>query len=130
MPMKLLLLFVCFLFSLTNCNESSDDILVAQREGAANCTTTFRLKKGNKFIEKSICFGTTEVTGEYKIKNDTIFFENVKYSRLKNDFYQFALIQSPRFKKGSWELIRYKDVKDHQGQRLFISENKVSLLKE
>jgi len=128
--MKLLLLFVCFSFLLTSCNESSDDILIAQREGAANCTTTFRLKKGNKFIEKSICFGTTEVTGEYKIKNDTIFFENVKHSRLKSDFYQFALIQSSRFKKDSWELIRYKDVKDQQGQRLFISKNNLSLLKE
>jgi len=40
-----------------------EDLLIAQREGAANCMTTFKIKPDNKFKEISVCFGVSEVRG-------------------------------------------------------------------
>ncbi len=93
------------------------DILIAQREGAANCTTTFKLKENNKFTEQSVCFGTTEIKGDYKIQNDTIFFENVELGRGEDEFYKFAVIRPSKFNKDNkhFDLVRYKDLKDTIG---------------
>src|SRR4051812_30901123 len=42
-----------------------NDILIAKREGAANCMTTFKLKENNKFSERIVCFGMSETSGNY-----------------------------------------------------------------
>ena len=100
------------------------DILIAQSEGAANCTTTFKLKENNRFIERSICFGVTEIKGTYKLKNDTIFFENV-VGRSGNEYYKFALIRHSDSNLDSehLELVRYEALNDTIGNGLWITEN-------
>jgi len=66
-----------------------ENLLVAQGEGAANCTTTFYLKDDFTFIQKIACFKVERVKGTYRISNDTIYFidgkENIKY--------EFAIIE-------------------------------------
>lgn len=101
------------------------NILVAQREGAANCMTTFKLKENNKFTEKSVCFGMTEIKGDYKLKNDTIFFENVELGRGEDEFYKFAVIRPSKFNKDNkhFDLVRYKDLNDTTGHELWITKN-------
>ena len=70
----------------------SESLLIAQREGAANCMTTLKLKVNNTFVETNVCFGVTETTGKYRLSGDTIYFENVSLGRNKKEFYEFAVI--------------------------------------
>ncbi len=90
------------------------DILIAQREGAANCMTTFRLKKNKRFIQKSVCFGIEKKKGSYYIENDTIFLNN--NSRVDSTGYSFAIIQLDSTHtgnaKGEINLYRNKDDKE------------------
>jgi hypothetical protein len=101
------------------------DILVAQREGAANCMTTFKLKDNNKFTERSYCFGVTEIKGNYKLINDTIYFENVEPGRNENEFYKFAVIRPSKYDNDNkhFDLVRYKDFNDTTGHPLWIIKN-------
>lgn len=109
-----------------------NDILVAQQEGAANCMTIFKLKENKKFREKNICFGTFETTGDYKIQNDTIFFENVKLGRYEDGFYKFAVIRPSKIATGNnhFDLVRYEDYNDTTGNKLKIIKNDLQKLNE
>ena len=53
----------------------SETILIAQREGVANCTNRLKFKVDGSFLERAVCFGIEEIRGNYKLKGDTIFFE-------------------------------------------------------
>ena len=44
------------------------DILIAEREGAANCLTTLKLKDDYTFRERIGCFGVSEIKGTAKFK--------------------------------------------------------------
>jgi len=107
-----------------------NDILVAQQKGAANCMTTFKLKENNKFTEKSVCFGVTEIKGDYKIINDTIYFKNVQLGRGENKFYMFALVRPSKYNKDNkhFDLVMYKDLKDTTGHELWITKNDLDKL--
>lgn len=106
-----------------------NDVLIAGREGSANCTTTLKLKENNKFIEKRICFGITEVHGNYQIKNDTIYFENVKTDRDENEFYSFAVIEPSLFSpnQNKFDIVRYKNINDTTGDILLIVKNELQM---
>ena len=101
------------------------DLLIAQREGAANCNTTLKLKANNKFIEQSICFGATEISGEYSIKGDSIFFSNIHLGRGETEYYQFAIITKieSQNKKILGALKRFKNYSDTLPHELFITKN-------
>jgi hypothetical protein len=103
------------------------DILIAQREGAANCMTTFRLKEGNKFTERRVCFGLINIKGNFKLKDDTIFFENVKLGRHLDEYYEFAVIKKSPFSwnKGGFDLYRYKNHNDTVGHFLTVTKNEM-----
>ena len=101
----------------------SEDILVAEREGAANCMTTFELKKDFTFKERKVCFGVTEITGGYNTMNDTLYFVNVKSGRREYDYYEFAVIRPSKYDKNIWELAFYEDAKDSAGDVLWITKN-------
>lgn len=103
---------------------SGKDLLIAQREGNANCTTTLKLKSNNKFSEKRICFGVTEIKGVYKLKGDTIFF-NPTYKGRDGEYYAYALIKPSVFQneKIIGGLFRYKEKTDTIGSELFIIKN-------
>jgi len=95
------------------------DLLVAGREGVANCRTVLKLKLNNKFVEKSICFGVSDVRGNYLIKGDSIFFSNVQLGRGEKSYYQFAVINQ------SNELRRFKDDNDSLPDFLYIAKNEL-----
>lgn len=109
-----------------------DNVLVADREGAANCLTTLKLKDDFTFKERIGCFGISETTGTYRFINDTIYFDNIDLGRHEESFYKFAIIKSSKSNntKILGELIRYKDLTDTIGHELWITKNDLSKLKE
>lgn len=101
-----------------------EDLLVASREGAANCMTIIKFKSNNTFQVRSVCFGIDVIRGEYVIKNDTIKFEKVNREK---KYYQFAVIR-PTISKNNVtteDLVLYNDIKDTLPLTLFISTNKL-----
>lgn len=125
-----LLLAIIFPAGLINFDQLEGyDVLVAGREGSANCTTTLKLKENNTFIEKRICFGITEVHGNYQIKNDTIYFEAVKADRDGNEFYSFAVIEPSLFfpNQNRFDIVRYKSINDTTGDILLIAKNELQM---
>lgn len=107
-----------------------NDILIAKKEGVANCMTTLKLKDNNKFTEKSVCFGMNEIKGNYNFKNDTIFFENVSLNLEDDEFYKFAIIKPSKLfgDRKHLALVRFKSIKDTIGNELFIEKNELSKL--
>jgi hypothetical protein len=87
-----------------------DELLVAEREGSANCMTVLKLKDDLSFRERNVCFGVTETTGTFHIQNDTIFFSNVNLGRHEGEFYKFAVIKPSQYYKDGkhFDLARYK----------------------
>lgn len=79
-------------------NWGSSTVLIAQVEGAANCTTTLKLKKDNTFVERVVCFGIADSKGRYLMKGDTIFFHSVKSGRNNGNFYKYAVLKKPAIK--------------------------------
>lgn len=108
-----------------------NNVLVAEREGAANCMTTLKLKDDFTFSERSVCFGMTETKGKYHLQNDTIYFDNVSVGRYENEFYKFAVIEPSKFNKDGkhFELTRYKSLTDTVGHELWITKNDLNKLK-
>ena len=104
-----------------------NDLLIAEREGAANCYTSLKLKENKKFIEKSICFGVSEITGKYSIKGDSIFFSDVQLGRDKSEYYQFAVIKqsASENKKIIGELKRFMNYSDTLPHELWITKNEL-----
>ena len=102
----------------------SESMLIAQREGAANCMTTLKLDIDNKFIERNVCFGVTVTKGDFRIISDTIYFENVTYGRHENEFYEFAIIKNDMTNgKYLGDLVRYRNHSDTIGTPLWITKN-------
>jgi len=106
----------------------SKDLLVAEREGVANCLTTFKLKEDKTFRERSVCFGVTKKEGQYSIHNDTIVFSNIESSKDK-DFYKFAVIKpSDSLSVGDiGDLVLYRNLQDSTPYRLWITKNELIL---
>jgi len=119
-------------FGLINFDKlEGDNILIAEREGAANCMTTLKLKDDFTFRERNVCFGVTEIKGNYHLQNDTIYFDNVSVGRHENEFYKFAVVKPSEFDNSKilCDLIRYKDLTDTIGHKLWITKNELNKLK-
>ena len=101
-----------------------ENLFVAQREGSANCMTTFKLKPNNKFKERNVCFGVSEARGNYEIRNDTIFFFKVSVSRGDEEYYEFAVLQKSKYRDEK-TLFRYRNRSDTVGNELWITKNEV-----
>jgi len=108
---------------------NGNDILIAQREGAANCMTTLKLKENMTFKERSVCFGVSEIKGTYELKNDTIFFKNIEFGRNENEFYEFAVIKPSKINNEMFDLVRFKSENDTIGHELWIVKNELNELK-
>ena len=110
----------------------SNAILIAQREGAANCMTTLKLKDDYTYRERSVCFGVTEIKGKFHLQNDTIYFDEVNIGRHENEFYEFAVIKPSKFNKDGkhFDLTRYKSLTDTIGHELWITKNELNKLKD
>jgi len=107
------------------------DVLIAEREGAANCLTTLKLKDDYTFRERIGCFGVSEIKGTFRVLNDTIYFDDIELGRHEESFYKFAVIKSKKFDnpKILGDLMRYKDVTDTVGHFLWITKNDLNKLK-
>jgi hypothetical protein len=107
-----------------------ENILVAEREGAANCMTRLKLKDDFTFKERIVCFGVSETKGNYRFQNDTIYFDNVRPGLNEDDFYKFAVVKPSNFFTNgkNYDLIRYKGLTDTIGQELWITKNELSKL--
>ncbi len=108
------------------------DLLIAEREGAANCMTTLKLKDDFTFRERNVCFGVTEIKGNYHLENDTIYFDNVNIGRHEDEFYKFAIVKPSKFNKDGkhFDLTRYKSLTDTVGHELWITKNELNKLKD
>lgn len=109
-----------------------NDVLVAKREGAANCMTILKLKHNFTFSERNVCFGVTETKGTFRIVNDTIYFDNVQLGRHEDHFYKFAVLKPKKFdnSKSLGDIIRYRDLTDTIGHELWITKNELKNLKD
>lgn len=128
----LILLLVCFKPSgiIDFDKLAGKDVLIAEREGAANCKTLLKLKDNYTFIEKSVCFSVTEVKGSYEIRGDTVFFKNVSLDRYTDSFYQYAIVRPTGYEvKAIGSLMLYRDKADKKGQELWIVRNDLKSLK-
>lgn len=107
------------------------NILVAEREGVANCMTTLKLKDNYFFKEQNICFGITEITGKYYMKNDTIYFEYLNSGRYSGEYYSFGVIKPSRYSENEKDLcfVRYTSLTDTLGHELWITKNELNKLK-
>lgn len=105
----------------------SESLLIAQREGVANCMTTLKLDVNNRFNERIVCFGISETKGDYRIVGDTIYFENVTYGRNRDEFFEFAVINNNK-KKGNYlgNIVRYRSYSDSTGIPLWITKNELN----
>lgn len=109
----------------------SEGMLVAEREGAANCMTTFKLKDDFTFKEKTACFGISETSGRYHLQHDTIYFDNVSVGRHEDKYYEFAVIKPSKFYPDSkhFDLVRYESLADTVGVTLWVTKNELGKLK-
>lgn len=105
---------------------AGEDLLIAKREGAANCMTVLRLKDNYTFVEKSVCFGISQVKGSWEIKGDTILFSNIQPNRHTKKYFKYAVIRKTdkqdktQVEKIAGELVLYKDRLDSTGHTLWI----------
>lgn len=106
------------------------DVLVAEREGAANCWTTLKLKDDFTFRERVGCFGVSEIKGTFRVVKDTIYFDNIQLGRHREQFYKFAVIKATKFDNSKilGDIIRYKDLTDTVGHELWITKNELQKL--
>lgn len=119
-------------FGIINFDEfEGTNVLIAEREGVANCMTTLKLKSNNTFRQKSVCFGITEITGNYHFKNDTIYFDAIDFDRDKSKIYKFAIIKPSTSKKNqnNFHLILYQNLSDTIGYELYIIKNELNKVK-
>ena len=108
------------------------NLLIAEREGSANCKTTLKLKDDFTFRERNVCFGVTEIKGNYHLQNDTIYFDNVNLGRHESEFYKFGVIRPTKFSNSKilGDLIRFKSLTDTIGHELWITKNELNKLKD
>ncbi len=104
------------------------DLLIAEREGAANCMTTLKLKENNTFTDRNVCFGVTETRGNYEQKGDTIFFKDIGQVRHKSGYYKFAVIRKSSTEKMKYlgGIVMYKSFSDTTGLELRIIKNELT----
>ncbi len=104
------------------------DLLFAEREGAANCMTTLKLKENNIFTERSVCFSVKEVKGIYELKGDTVYFKDIGFVRHESEYYKFAVIQQSDSEKTKYPgvIILYRDYNDTTGFCLRITKNELT----
>lgn len=99
------------------------DVFAAQREGSANCMSYFKLKESNRFVDETICFGIDRIEGEYRVKNDTIYFQHVELEP-NETYYKFAVIRrTAESAYDSGTVTMYKNAADANPLALWIVKN-------
>lgn len=93
-----------------------EDLLRANLEGVANCQTVLKIKKNNKFIQSSLCFGVDKWNGTCQIIGDTVKLNYTDTSSLNNKF-AYGLIKLTKHKEHlkTGQLLMFKSYKDTIG---------------
>lgn len=99
------------------------DVLIANRQGAANCNTNFKLKDNFTFKEKTYCFGIEEFKGKYRLKNDSIFFTSLEPASI--NYFSFAVIKKAAAIDEPATLLFYRKGNDTVQQTLFVKKNRL-----
>jgi len=104
------------------------NILVAEREGTANCRTIIKLKENNKLKYISRCFGVDFHLGTYELRKDTLYFElekNVGYM----DKYSYATLLKSKTDTTKYKrMILHKNFEDKRSLSFSIKEIKMNKL--
>lgn len=101
-----------------------EDIYFTQYEGAASGTISLKLKKENKFIEKSVFWGVENHKGNYEIKKDTLFLIYDNKSNF-NENTSFC-IEDIKFKD---HLLYYRNINDTIPLRMKTYKGNFNILK-
>ncbi|MEO6150967.1 MAG: hypothetical protein ABIN95_02250 [Mucilaginibacter sp.] len=67
-----LLLVLLFPGGMIDFSKYENNVLIASREGSANCTDTYKFRADMSFSLTSICFAIEKTNGTYAISGDTI----------------------------------------------------------
>lgn len=89
--------FLKNLFLMEYLDIENDNVLVAARFIESKPTETFKLNINFTFKEKNAIYSLSEMTGTYKIGDDTIYFENVRKGKLEDIQYEFGVIEELEF---------------------------------
>jgi len=94
-------------------NFEDPPVMIAQREGVANCSTTIVLKDDLRFKETSACFGVDRSEGSYQINGDTVKLQFDNESNFGSTE-TFAIIELNPDTSKSWigSLIYYRNYGD------------------
>ncbi len=103
------------------------NLLIASRKGVAGCTINLKLKDNNRFILKYYCFGVTQITGNYYLKNDTIFFKDVDMGRHEGKSFHFAVVKPNTSENIPAEMDIF-DVNNSFEEMLWITKNNLKLV--
>ncbi|MCJ8208894.1 hypothetical protein MUY27_04185 [Mucilaginibacter sp. RS28] len=129
---SILLLTICVVKPAGIINFESmegEDVLVASREGVANCFSTLKLKKDGCFYFKSICFGVEKAAGNYAVKGDTVMF---KWPGNRGMYFIYGILDPDSAingTKNSTHFLLYKTRKDTTPYMLLVVKNKLVNLK-
>ena len=101
------------------------DLLIAGREGVANCFTILKLKENGTFYIRESCFGVDKNTGTYNINKDTVRFKFDSNLR-NNKSFAFGIIKLDHNHKGKTlgQIDFYKALNDSiAANTLYITKN-------
>lgn len=103
-------------------------VLIASREGSANCTTTIKLYSDFTFSERSVCFGIEELKGRFRIQEDTIYFDKIQARKAKK-YYSYAIIRSSldKFSSKTYDLCCFEYKGDTTEYVLGIVKNELKI---
>ena len=104
------------------------NLLVADREGTANCRTIIKLKENNKFKYISRCFGVDFYFGTYKIRKDTLYLELDKNVGYMDKSSYAVLLKSKNDTTKYRQMILHKNYKDKRSLSFSIRELKMNKL--
>ena len=106
----------------------NNNVLVAARYDECTPVETFKLKSDFTFREKNVRFGVSEVTGKYRISNDTIHFENVKRGKQEDKLWEFGVIEELElYTENKYALKLFKNNEDSVGFNYFIGRNNLNI---
>ena len=100
-----------------------NDVLIARREGISECIILIKLKADGHFVKKASCFSTDRYTGDYAVKNDTIWFSNC--SKTNGSFYEYGILKE---QNDTTKLIMKYGANDTlPSLRLYLEKNELSI---
>ncbi|MEL6822724.1 MAG: hypothetical protein AAFP70_13255 [Calditrichota bacterium] len=103
-----------------------EDVLIAGNKREANCTTTLQLKSKGHFRYRDVCFGISDFTGNYVLRNDSLFFFNISPPFFHDDsFYKFAILEPFPTPRRVEILMLFKSKNDEHGYPLKVFKNEL-----